>query len=1083
MRAKNSPPSGRRTDKKALPPRQVGGERGVVCFLGTFGRRPIHHHDDQIAQLRKNLPERDLALSPVEFGGNQPGCAAVQGKMARRIEPGHRPQQNRQGRNQTRPMAAEADDPAEDLAHEAPLRFLRRLRNYIAAQHGSAKTGPRLLHAVTAKPQVLQRFTLIRIGLLLRFFVSISKSQGMQGRGGFMRGRLIGLIAGVVTLSLGSFSHAATQTQMSLDGDQLNLTSVFTPMQFAADGSVYGVRARGNTLPTIQILPQNRISSSSLTPDPCDSPGNFPGGWCLTPHSIAASAFGWDFSSGGKGVIIGIVDTGIDLNNPEFTGRVLKGTCIVSAVNPCTSANNQKGGDLTVFPGADATHGTHVAGIAAGTNTGLAYQAKILPVKVCGSDTDACIGVTDGILWAAQHHASVINVSIGGPTIAPSDIAELGQAVSAGALLVVAAGNSGTKDPTGGYLAEAALQDGVRGSMIVVGATGCSPDSQGNCANNGLGSITSFSQVPSTRCEVHDGSAFCMKDYFVVAPGVDIWSSVGNGLKPGPDYGYLSGTSMATPYVTGVAALIKGDWPYLRSDQIASVIFNSSDDLGAPGIDPVYGHGEVDVTKAMNPLNVPPPPPPPGTARTNNTYQTAGGLVPTTAGKLGSDLQAHGAVDALATMVSGPLATAISKSTLLKHTVVIDSFGRNFDADLTNTANVHGFYGDLLLSDQFTAISPFAIGMDGPFGPMSASSYAINTTTPHLISGEFRDADYNTYSIQDLNISTQIMQGVNADFGYHLNMAGRFNEYDASASPAYDGLFMSATAVNSPYASLANGGSFVGTTIALASDLRFRFGEASLGAYHDPFAVDTYSMVDQLEGPQTSYALRTVDAAVAGMSWDFANWGGLGLTATQTSEQNGLLGGFASGALSTSDSANTTALGVSARVGFGDGWVTTASYSEGITQLDLKPNGIISSADALHSRAYGIAVAKHGLFGDDSLGFAVTRPIQIYSGGANLTAADGVDDNGNLIIGHEHLSLATSTPETDIELGYVTTFLDGASPQPFAPLPFRAHVPSSQLGGRAVAAAAPSLNPPQPAEPPPPNGAGGERALWSNSRV
>ncbi len=139
-----------------------------------------------------------------------------------------------------------------------------------------------------------------------------------------------------------------------------------------------------------------------------------------------------------------------------------------------------------------------------------------------------------------------------------------------------------------------------------------------------------------------------------------------------------------------------------------------------------------------------------------------------------------------------------------------------------------------------------------------------------------------------------------------------------------------------------------------------------------------------------------------------------------------MLGGIATGALSTSDAANTTALGVSARVGFGDGWVTTASYSEGITQLDLKPNGLITSADALHSRAYGIAVAKHGLFGNDSLGFAVTRPIQIYAGGANVTAADDVDDEGNLIIGHEHLSLATQTPETDIELGYVTTFLDGA---------------------------------------------------------
>ncbi len=67
-----------------------------------------------------------------------------------------------------------------------------------------------------------------------------------------------------------------------------------------------------------------------------------------------------------------------------------------------------------------------------------------------------------------------------------------------------------------------------------------------------------------------------------------------------------------------------------------------------------------------------------------------------------------------------------------------------------------------------------------------------------------------------------------------------------------------------------------------------------------------------------------------------------------------------------------------------------------------------------------------GLFGDDSLGFAVTRPIQIYSGSAEITAADSVDANDNLVLNSERISLAGIKPETDIELGYVTTFLDGA---------------------------------------------------------
>ncbi len=67
------------------------------------------------------------------------------------------------------------------------------------------------------------------------------------------------------------------------------------------------------------------------------------------------------------------------------------------------------------------------------------------------------------------------------------------------------------------------------------------------------------------------------------------------------------------------------------------------------------------------------------------------------------------------------------------------------------------------------------------------------------------------------------------------------------------------------------------------------------------------------------------------------------------------------------------------------------------------------------------------MFGqDDSVGFALSRPIHVYQGGVDLTAATGVDSDSNVIVSHEHVSLASATPETDIEAGYVTSFLDGA---------------------------------------------------------
>ncbi|MGH6871935.1 MAG: S8 family peptidase [Rhizomicrobium sp.] len=821
----------------------------------------------------------------------------------------------------------------------------------------------------------------------------------------------------VATAAVAMLCGASAQAQMSSQGTSslsLDLKSFFTPTQYGEDGSVYGVRAHGNgTLPIVINGGNLGPTSSSLTPDPCNSAGNFPGGWCQSAHSVAANVFGWDFSSSGAGAVIGMIDTGVDLSNPEFAGRLLKGHCVTSSVNPCTSNWDKRGGDEATFPGADATHGTHTAGIAAGANVGIAYGADILPVKVCGSNVDSCEGVDEGMVWASEHGADIVSVSIGGPVLSASDVAAFRTVAANGTLMVVAGGNSGNKDPSGGFLAGAALQDGVRGSMIVVGATGCNgpnPSVPTNCANGGLGGIASFSQVPGNRCEIHGGNRYCLKDFFVMAPGVDIWSSVGNSHNPAPDYGYLSGTSMATPYVSGVAAVIKGASPFLTAEEVADIIFNSTDDMGAAGIDPVFGRGAVDITKAMSPAGAP------------------ASIKVATGGRVGDPSSVSGAGHATTSLVSGAMSVALRNSTLLKHVEVVDAYGRAFNADLTKAAWNPGVdLGRYFFADNFTAFSPFVFAGQTPIGNFVASGYAVDTTTPRLISGEFLTSDRSRYSVEDLNVTATLAPGVDLNMGYNTMMSGQFTGYDTNASSAYDGLFTQSAAINSPYASLTDGGSFIGTNIAVSDDVHLRFGASELTAQHGIYDVPVFSMESQVMGPQAAYNQRQAQSTVAGMDWDFASWGGLGLVASQTSEQDGLLGGMASGSLSMANQANTSALGMSARFGFGDGWVTTLSYSEGLTTLDLKSSGLITGSDPLHSRAYGVAVAKHGLFADnDSLGLAVSRPVQIYSGGIDLQAANSIDDAGNLLLGQEHVSLASSTPETDFELGYVTTFMNGA---------------------------------------------------------
>jgi len=255
-------------------------------------------------------------------------------------------------------------------------------------------------------------------------------------------------------------------------------------------------------------------------------------------------------------------------------------------------------------------------------------------------------------------------------------------------------------------------------------------------------------------------------------------------------------------------------------------------------------------------------------------------------------------------------------------------------------------------------------------------------------------------------------------FGANTDLAGKFNQFDAAGSTAYDGLFFSASAVNSPYASLASGGSFASFNYTPDSDLHLSIGGASLAPGADIYSLNPADTVARLGGAPLEYNTRSANSLLAGVSWNFAPWVGVGLTASQTDEHNGVLGSFNPDV----QNANTTALGVSARLQLGGGWMTTASFAEAITKLDLKP-GLGGSVDEMRSRSYGFAVAKKGLFGNDAMGLAVSRPAPGTIGGSEFALLSGVEGNPQMLDARLPQNQA---PETDFELGYVTTFMDGA---------------------------------------------------------
>ncbi len=231
----------------------------------------------------------------------------------------------------------------------------------------------------------------------------------------------------------------------------------------------------------------------------------------------------WDFATG-RGVTVAVVDTGIACENygPFMKGTDLADTECVGGWNFVTK--NEHAND-------DQGHGTHVAGtIAQSTNNGLgaagiAFHARLMPVKVLNeSGFGTTADVADGIRWAAEHGAHVINLSLGGPRNSGVLQKAINYAIARGSVVVAAAGN------TGGHVQFPGASDGVIG----VSATG--PDDK----------LAKF----SSRGDGVD----------VAAPGVDVVQQTicNKGRDKCERFPGYSGTSMASPHVAGVAALMVG---------------------------------------------------------------------------------------------------------------------------------------------------------------------------------------------------------------------------------------------------------------------------------------------------------------------------------------------------------------------------------------------------------------------------------------------------------------------------------------------------------------------------------------------
>jgi type VII secretion-associated serine protease mycosin len=274
--------------------------------------------------------------------------------------------------------------------------------------------------------------------------------------------------------------------------------------------------------------------------------------WALDQTSFERA---WSVTRG-SGVTVAVVDTGVDAAHEDLGSVVVPG---IDYIEPSRDGRYDPDG-----------HGTHVAGIIAArvdNGRGIAGAApgvRIMPVRVLDArGSGVSSNVAAGIIWAADHGARVISLSLGGGPSPGMQIA-IQYALTKNAVVLAAAGNSGADD-------NAPVYPAAYPEAIAVGAF----------AEN------------LTRASFSNTGAYVD----VSAPGNNIlstWSSSSNS------YAIASGTSMATPYASAEAALIVARNPKLSAGGVTSILESTARDAGSPGVDSSYGHGLINPAAAVS---------------------------------------------------------------------------------------------------------------------------------------------------------------------------------------------------------------------------------------------------------------------------------------------------------------------------------------------------------------------------------------------------------------------------------------------------------------------------------------------------
>jgi len=663
----------------------------------------------------------------------------------------------------------------------------------------------------------------------------------------------------------------------------------------------------------------------------------------------------WSQGYTGSGTTIAVIDSGIDPDSPEFSGR------LSAASRDVAGARGLEGPD---------NHGTQVALIAAAArdNTGMlgmAWGAGVLALRAdqpgtCEQDAGCKFLDSDiarGVDAAIGAGAKVINISLGGGAPGPVLRNAVQRAAAAGALIIVSAGNDGDStesgiDPSAPDPFAAGLLAAGGANVIIVGSV------------NDRGTISGFSN--------RAGSA---QASFITAQGEAVCCVYENGvLKVSQQNGrsfvtLVSGTSFSAPQVAGAAALLAQAFPNLTGAQIARILLNSARDAGAEGIDTIYGTGILDVARAFAP---------------QGTLTLAGGSA------------AVAMFDGGGT-ASAPMGDSLGQATLA--TVATDAYRRAYSVSLRGGAGA--------------ALSqPLLAAMDGQERNLSAGGEAVSLAfTVRAVHGaglarplELGFAEAEGARLLAGRMSLRLAPRTTLAFGYAQAADGLVAQLQGQSAPAFmiaRGGSAGDTFARTGDASFAlrqQAGPW-GLTLSLSR------AEAWLPAGRDEPA--------RLRRNGQTYPVRSVGLAAdrafgvletrLGMTW--------------LSEQETVLGARFNPAYGAGG-ADSLFVDAAAGVDFGPRWHMGASFRHGITRarsggLIASGSQFASQAFSMDLTRRGAFAA------DDTIGLRLSQPLRVSGGGLMLNLPISYDyETQTAGYGPSRLSLTPTGRELAAELAW-----------------------------------------------------------------